>query len=286
VVWLWTPIDCLIPDGWTICVLAAYLDGSGDTHHGRAAQKYVSLASVAAYEPLWTQEFRPLWGELVRDNGGEPIHAAEMFSSQRADQIALLQRAVTIVGGLRRGAFHAFGCVVDLNDYERALPDCPELVSPRLADPLEPKPAESVCVDWCVGHLFDRLSFEYDNPDSADIGLVFDRDEDFLHWIYRVYIAKSPRRPWWAKRGRRRDDWTTPRVRTIVPGDKQSYPEIQAADIIAWVCNRHHTHSDVPDWYATITDGRSADFKFYNYKRLMVAYSNTETINRRFSDGA
>jgi len=207
-----------------------------------------------------------------------------MFSSGDREQLALLDRAIAIVSGLRSDAFHPFGCVVDLADYRRAQPDCPELVSPTLApEPIKPKPAEAVCVDWCVGRLFGRVWYDRANPNPPDIELFFDRDEPFLHWINRVYNGEPAKRPWWAKRGRRNGD---PRVAGIYPSSKKERPEIQAADIIAWVCNRHHTKGDVGDWHAAITKGREADFKFYNYKRLLVGYSTTETINRRFDDGA
>jgi hypothetical protein len=275
----WLPIDYAIPRGLAICVLA-YLDGSGDTEKGRDAQEYVALASIAAYKSNWESGFEGAWDELVAINGGNPIHAAELH---RSGAVELLGQAVGVVASLQRPAFHLFGCVVNLPDYAKALSLCPALSQPPHDD--RPKPPEAICVDWCVGDLFDRVEIDYAKPEPVDIGLVFDRNEEFCHWIYRVWTAKYPIRPWWARKRVRDDDWDRPRIATIVPGDSDSYRELQAADVIAWVHKRHHTHGDRDDWYGTLTDGRTADFKYYNLKRLMVKYApDRQTIDGNVND--
>jgi Protein of unknown function (DUF3800) len=246
----------------------AYLDSSADTNGGKASQEYVALASIAAYKEQWDAAFQAAWDELVRLNGGEPIHAAALHRNGSTD---ILGRAVHEVAALRRPSFHAFGCVVSLADYARAVPLCPKLSEPPLDD--RPKPPEAVCVDWCVGGLFDRLEIDFDKKAPTDIGLVFDRNEGFQHWIQRVWTAPFEKRPWWARKRVGRDDWERPRIAGIASGDMESYTQLQAADVIAWVIRRKETHGDRNEWYDEITAGRRADFKYYNFKRLLVRYA-------------
>jgi hypothetical protein len=259
----------------------AYLDGSADTHRGKVAQQFVTLASIAAYQESWDADFAVSWGELVRLNGGEAIHANELHQN---GSIALLERAVQAVSALRRPSFHAFGCVVNLADYVKATQLCPALSSPPHDD--RPKPPEAVCVDWCVGHLFDRLEIDWDKKAPTDIGLVFDQSEKFLHWIYRVRTAPYSIRPWWARK-RVGNEWERPWIGTIASADSESHQELQAADVIAWVINRRHTHGDRDGWYSEITSGREEDFKYYDFKRLLVKYApDRATIDDNVPDPA
>ena len=247
--------------------MLAYLDGSGDTSNGRAAQRVVTLASIAAYKTAWDLDlFTVQWDDLVRQNGGEPIHATTLHSTGSYD---ILERAVGVVASLVRPSFHVFGCALDLADYSRVLPLSPSLQLPQHDD--RPKPPEAICVDWCVGGLFDRMDIDVDDPLTADIGLVFDRNEEFLHWIYRVWTAPFQKRPWWARK-RRRGAFPDARIATIVPGDSDSYRELQAADVVAWVLTRRWTHGDRNDWYAAITAGREGDFMRYDYDALSKAF--------------
>lgn len=263
------PIDYAIPRGWPICVLA-YLDGTGDTENGRAAQEFVALASIAAYKERWDSGLHDEWDGLIALNGGEPIHATELHHEGAID---ILEKAVRIVASLDRELFHMFGCIVSLADYQRALPLCPALLEPPHDN--QAKPPEAICVDWCVGGLFDRLDVDYDKGAPNDMGVVFDANERFLRWIYRVWTAPHEIRPWWARKRDRRDrsDWLRPRIVTIVPGDSDRYRELQAADVIAWAMRRHHTNGDRDDWYNAIRIGREADFRHWTLKRLLVKYA-------------
>jgi len=206
-------------------------------------------------------------GRIDPAHGGKAIQA---FQLHQHGAIETLERAVQVVARLDRPSFHWFGCVINLIDYAKVVPLCPALSDPPHDD--RPTPPEAVCVDWCVGGLFDRLEIDYEKKAPTDIELIFDRNEDFLHWIHRLWVAPFEIRPWWA-RNRVRDDWERPRIARIVDGDSNSYLELQAADVIAWVIRRRRTHGDRNDWYEALTLGREADFKYFNYKRLLVKYA-------------
>jgi hypothetical protein len=173
----------------------AYLDGSGDEHKGDA-QEFVSLAAIAAYKEQWERGFHGAWDELIGLNAGKRIHAAELYEK---GFVAILDRAVSLIAALQRPSFHVLSCVVNLADYRRVMPLCPKLLNPP-DDDRPPKPAEAVCVDWCVGHLLNRVEIDYETQTPVDIGLVFDRNEEFLRWIYRVWTAPRQIRPWWARK--------------------------------------------------------------------------------------
>ena len=252
-----------------ICVIA-YLDGSGDTARGAGSQQIVTLASIAAYQPAWVA-FQRAWDLVVQSNGGQPIHAAALHYEASAGSITIIDKAVQVIADLDVAAFNCFACGVSLSDYDRALRECPYLQAPPHYK--QPKPPEAICVDWCTGHLFNRLDIDVDKEDPVNIELVFDRNEGFIHWIHRVWTAPTKVRPNWAKK-RRSGDWLKARITSVKSADMETYRELQAADVVAWVVNRHHTHGDRDTWYDKLQDKHKRDFKFYDYKALMSRYGN------------
>ena len=137
-------------------------------------------------------------------------------------------------------------------------------------------------MDWCTGHLFNRLQRDENHPESVNIELVFDRNEKFLHWIHRVWTAPHEIRPTWAKK-RRSGDKLKARITSVRSGDMESFRALQAADVAAWVVNRHHTHQDREAWYEMLRATRERDFRFYDYEKLMERFANIriEAIDRR-----
>jgi hypothetical protein len=260
------PIDEGLSARWVICVLRAFLDGSGATEKGRD-QRVLTLASIAAYQAHWPS-FETEWQRFVGRNDDQAIHAFDLHGNRHSGH-ALLDDCVTFLSRLKQDEFHFFACSIDLADYERAKRESSYLQRPPL-DTL-PKGPHAICVDWCTGWLPDRLVFDFDSHEPASIELVFDRNEQFLRYVDRVWRAEPSRRPEWA-RGRQRGDWRSAKIESVRSGDVAAFVPLQAADVIAWTTARHHLRGDQEGWYKRLSASREKDFAFYDDSRLMAEY--------------
>jgi hypothetical protein len=92
--------------------------------------------------------------------------------------------------------------------------------------------------------MFQRVGFDNSDPTKHLKLVVFDRNEPFIRWMYRVFTAARERRAWW-----------TAYVDDIHTGDASQDLPLQAADVLAWCVGRQHFRHDCQEWYDTLTWG-------------------------------
>jgi len=115
------------------------------------------------------------------------------------------------------------------------------------------RPIPAICANYTVGGL--RV------PKGEDVILYFDRNEEFLHQVNRV----------WLKLKKRKDSGWARQTRGIIPVDSSQYA-IQAADFIAWTMNREQTHGDYAEW--TTSAKMLSESKLYDYDAIVEQYAN------------
>jgi hypothetical protein len=217
------------------------------------------LAGYYAEDVHWPQ-FTAAWSDAL--GHAPPMHAAHAYHRTGAykrwnvrDSRALLGRCVEVLAGLDPARFTAVSCVVPCQDYNRVRSD--------LAPLLEDKSIHAFCVDHTVGLMFQTFGVDDSDPTKYLKRIVFDRNEPFLHWMNRVNIAPHKRKAWW-----------TQFVDDISPANSSLVPELQAADVLAWVVHRQYSHGDCPEWHGALT-ARTASNRH-------AAYTSLEQIKREF----
>ena len=189
-----TPIGQGVPKGWAIGVIA-YLDGSSASD-GSADTSHITLASIAAYKPAW-DAFELAWDRVIAANAGEPVHATDLFYKGANADIAVLELAVDTIVQQPTDAFHCFTCTVNLQDYKAAREKCQFLLNPP--HDTQPSRQKAICVDWCVGNLFNRLDVDMDKPSPVDVELsVYETSDSCIASIVSgaartVYVRGGPR---------------------------------------------------------------------------------------------
>lgn len=247
------PIALGVPRAAVVAVLQAFYDGSGKD------SSVLTLAGTAADAGIWPA-FERVWGQIVNDlNAGKPIHAADLMRNGNSAGARVVNACVDLLASLDADAYPMRCCSVNMTDFVRV-----QHARPALG---RKKPA-ALCVDVCVGDLFNHLDIDWDEPGTSPlIEIVFDRDEPFLHTIYRVFTAPAKHRPDWARAVR--DFPQRPRINSIRAGDTADFLELQAADVLAWVANRHHVTGDHEDWWGKLWGARGTDFVLCDYTWFM-----------------
>ena len=213
-------------------VLAAYYDGSGKTHDPNC--QFITIAGFSAQTETW-DAFGKGWQQVLADHGAPYFHASEAWAhmgafdgwaptkvSRLANKLLEFTATLRNYEDPRKTDLLGFSCTVNLADYAKA--------HARISGPV--KEAEAFCVDWCAGHQFNRSS---PAPETGYLTLYFDRSEDFLHKINRIWQQRlDGKRTWWAHY-----------VTTIAPVENmRTTPALQLADFLAWAQNRKYSKNE------------------------------------------
>jgi Protein of unknown function (DUF3800) len=196
----------------------AYYDSSGR----RGQQPATTLAGVAASKEVW-EKFHPAWQHAL-DESGVPERRFGMadlmacrgrfkgWDTSRKQQ--LLNALLNVLANCRPAGMSAYSCTVFFDAYDGAKAQMPTL-----------RKLEAICVNHCVGGL--RLTSERTEGEPISLHLFFDRNEPFLKTVDQIWRQLKKKKRGWAHQ-----------VRGICPID-DSYYGIQAADLLAWIVNRH-----------------------------------------------
>jgi hypothetical protein len=236
-------------------VVKGYFDGSGQIGH--RSPRTIVLAGYAASEALWS-EFESRWEQMLARHNTGSLHMRDIYPHrdpttrevlgwQMKRVKAIVYDATQLLNHLDPEHHDLFGysCIVYMDDYRRYQQKHPKV-----------REAEAICVDACVGTLIAERGQEL-----SGLQVYFDRGEPFLRTIDRIWRSPSTERPAWAER-----------VATIAPVDGERILPIQAADLLAWLSNRHFVTDDVrhlmwPMWGATMPAHAS-----FTYDRLVSEY--------------
>jgi hypothetical protein len=142
---------------------------------------------------------------------------------------------------------------VDLNDYDRACRDLPDLKE------LSP---ESISVDhvvmWALQMIPNDPSTQTGKVGSVE--LFFDQNEPFRGQLM----------PRWNKTWAKRDDLFKS-IAAINEADMRQTPGLQAADYIAWNTNRFRSRADMTAQILRLLSSRAHEV-FYGYESLVDTY--------------
>jgi len=228
----------------------AYYDGSGNN-----VAAAVSLAGAAHFEMAWS-DFDADWAKTLRKHGAECFHMCDAIALQKKfdrrkgwDEKKvneLITDLVAVMSEHRNRGLQFRGCTILCKDYEAAK---------RQYKTLRPLPA--IAVNFCIGGLAV--------PSGHDLLLCFDKNEEFMKQIYRVWRhlkAKPKGRTGWVAQTRN------------IFNVNRGYCGIQAADFVAWSLNREHTHRGYEHWTMGAKLLCLPDFKLYDYDAIVEGYAN------------
>ena len=230
-------------------VLEMYLDGSGKSDDPQC--RFLTLAGVMAEETVWN-EWAARWRKVLDEYGVEYSHMRELFQRDKGpfrdwDN----ERKRRFVRGLLqtlnfkdRMSMVCTSLTIDLDDYR------------KLARP-DTKPAEGVCVDFCLSHFFAHPRFGH------EIGeVVFDSGERFERYLtagWTVHKSKS-------------DSWAS-YYRIVKRPDMKNVLQIEAADLLAWAANRRYTQVSPDNFWR-----RVMDMSIIGMPRYHAIYGETELM--------
>ncbi|OFV99995.1 MAG: hypothetical protein A3H28_14905 [Acidobacteria bacterium RIFCSPLOWO2_02_FULL_61_28] len=224
----------------------AYYDGSG-THDGSRA---LILAGFAAPLRIW-ESFDDGWQKALKRHGQSKLHMREagvLFNKGNPEAVALIKDLFNVIGSFRQSNFTAYSCSVLLDEYEAAKRVVPTLKAP-----------EAICVDFCVGGL--QLTAE-DLSEPEPISVYFDTGERFLRHLDSAWRRARKVNPaaGWARQIRH------------VESVKSDVAAIQAADLFAWLVNRHHGGNGSAFWTASTIIAAKHLSQVYDCECLLKTY--------------
>jgi hypothetical protein len=203
-------------------VLKIYLDGSGKSTDPQA--HYVTLAAVLASDSALVR-LEAVWGKVLCEYHVPYSHMSEVLGGRgpfvgwdNNQKRAFVTGLLNGLGKLREDLIAA-SATVDLNEFKKVIGAS--------------KPVEAVCVDLCMSVAFHHPDF---NQRRAEI--VFDRGEQFMCWIERV----------WSRNKRNPTTWAS-YISSIVPGDMADVVPLQVADLLAWGANRRYNNPGTQDFW-------------------------------------
>jgi hypothetical protein len=258
--------------------IKAYYDGSGKSHpHNQC--RYLTLAGFAgtpeawaAFEPRWvdvlsrerpgterceyfnSSEARTLHGHFSAARGWTPIKVRELRRDLHNDCIALTRAE-------HPHQFVGASCTVDLDDFRRAVAERPNLPS-KYKDP------ESACVWDVVRVAFGLLVPPEGGVPSkdAEVELYFDRNEEFMKTINRVWVN-------------RRNDPIFRSIVRIRQAIAVKTPALQAADYIAGDAHQAYVLGDeFSEWMVKLPVFRGVVHSFYGYERIARALDRSLAV--------
>jgi len=192
--------------------LKGYFDGSGKVG-GRDAS--ITLGGVSCSEATLVQ-FEAAWGEVLDSLGFRFWHTSQLhYWMTDAAFFSAALRLLDVIrkfGEAENDPLITYACTTILADYARAKAEIPSL-----------EPAESLCVNGCIGHFVV--------PKQTDLPIIitFDRDEKFIDQIKPV---------WLERRERPEPDWSR-QIANITDDDWRRVRPLQAADLLAWAASRY-----------------------------------------------
>jgi hypothetical protein len=202
-------------------VLSVFLDGSGKTD---GKHSMLTLACIAVSE-LVRPEFEAGWQEAVRRLGLASWHTTDAKRRWRSEPSVFVKAVDSLFRALepfRDKRLWTHSATVVLSDYARA------------SGEISLRAPEALCVDGSVGSL------GYKDEKDLPIVLYFDRGEEFRKHIQVVWNKARPQKREWRYRRPRGWPWQIDAIQAL---DSHSSCGIQAADLLAWIVNRHQTLS-------------------------------------------
>jgi hypothetical protein len=202
-------------------LITAYFDGSGKSD----ASTVLTLGGVSASDVVWPL-IEDAWVSTLADLSVPLWRTATMHNSMTPrDFTHASHRLFGVLRAFRQAPTCSYAASVVLSDFARVKVEGSPLESP-----------EAVCVNFCCSNLVI--------PTASDLPIVmcFDRGEDFMHRVRRVWQQAR-------RRGRQRRGWPW-QTADIRSGLSADYAGLQAADLIAWSANRYermrrtHEHRD------------------------------------------
>jgi hypothetical protein len=115
---------------------------------------------------------------------------------------------------------------------------------------------EKICVDAAVKQMLFEGRREFKD---GEVELYFDRNESFRGHVYSEWaIKKRSKKPWWSDM-----------VKTVAPARMEDTPGLQAADMVAWLLNRHYSQGDLGNWVGVVnTFLDRADRRYAGYDEI------------------
>jgi hypothetical protein len=205
-------------------VLKVFCDGSGKCKESRC--RFLTLAGMMATDDYWAT-FETAWRTVLADYEVPYSHMRELLGNkgpfekwEDSTKRLFVGDLFNALGKLREGTLVASTLTIALDDYR------------SLAASATVKPAEAVCVDFVMTHAFGHPNF---SEGKAEI--FFDKDEDFIMYVERI----------WSRNKKNASSWAS-YVSMVAPADMEEVPPIQAADLLAWSANRQNTSKEEDFW--------------------------------------
>jgi hypothetical protein len=236
--------------------ISVYYDGSADGNR----KHWLTLAGFSATDRRW-KEFNSHWHKVLGDHNAPRcpvsqnryIHMNEAmfgtggYTGWKIDQVKRLVKDLCNILFQYNGKIHGAVCTVNLDDYCRAK----RIISGH------PDSPECICVDTCVSAI--AIPPYYRNRRRV-LRLYFDKNEPFLHKINRV----------WERNKRRNGGGWPLQIAIIASVDMHIEYGVQAADLIAWIFNRHYNTGDHEDMYSW---ARFQPSKLFDYEKILARYN-------------
>jgi hypothetical protein len=214
--------------------IKAFYDGSGKVNDPSCS--FLNLGSFTGSETAWTG-LKLEWLDVLERHAApksprgkryfhskEAMHNKGGYAGWNSDRVSkLIVALLNLLGHTEQHADPlAISCSVNLADYKKIKANIPALRSP-----------EAICLDACFG-----LVVRHPYRDSG-IQLFFDRGESFYPILKKLLNVKDRGRAiWWAQY-----------ISSISEiEDMREWPEIQTADLLAWLANRYCTHGSGDRW--------------------------------------
>lgn len=245
--------------------LEGFFDGSGKAHDPNC--RFVSLGGFAGTANGW-ESFSAKWQHALAQHeapasagGHRYFHRKEAMQARggyvswgSGRVLALVNDLFSVIAGQDSMDVVAISAAVQLDDYRKVKKMIPNL-----------RTAENICVDWCLGHVLRHPARD------TGISLAFDKAEPFYPIVDRVWKYKKGRRIWWQSL-----------VRSIEQvSDMKACPQIQAADLLAWLVNRYHTVGVDDQWGSLLFRTfilKSHGHGFFNETALLAAFNSDGTM--------
>jgi hypothetical protein len=256
-----TPVSGAILDRWFI-VFKAYFDSSGKKEDPNTPR--VTLACYAANGLAWDDQFTPAWRAVLekhfkgKSTPGEPyLHMKEAIPlrggydrkhgwDEKSRSELIEDLTVNVLGRFNWMTDRAYACTVVVPDYDRAKAERPTLES-----------IEYLALNFCLSHLFLDTP-ELPNGRRDMLECIFDRCEPYQPCLSEL----------WKSDEERRRDVCLDHIASPYEVDMRKVYPVQAADLLAWLLNRHYTKGDRATELLRAASCLPVHRWYWNYERL------------------
>jgi hypothetical protein len=218
------------PEG-VLMVIQSYFDSSGKIDDPNA--RYLTLAGYSGNKQAWS-DFEVAWGAVLKAHGAKYFHCKEAvhrrggFKDWSEEAVrALMKDLIGALGKIDRQGLLGFASTVVLDDHK-------EVKRTKIASLRSP---EHLCLDHCVGCVLRQSELIH------DVEIFFDWHEPFDHKLRVIWKKKA----WWWRYVSHIGPISSIASTNGEPGGANVYA-IQAADLLAWLFNRHHTKGPEDEW--------------------------------------